>query len=88
LYKTDIRANIIERPSTSQNAAVFNALMLRFAESFATDKRLFERKVFRALMKELNLYGGVKLLALEPSAAIDRIIDQFLEMPVVSGASS
>lgn len=62
LYQSDVRANIIERPSTSQNTALLSALLIQLHKSLKSDQALFERKKFRVLMKRLNLNGGVKLL--------------------------
>lgn len=62
LFQSDVRANIIERPSTSQNTALLSALVIQLHKSLQSDQALFERKRFRSLMKQLNLNGGVKLL--------------------------
>ncbi|MDO9405340.1 MAG: DUF6339 family protein [Polaromonas sp.] len=62
LFQSDVRASIIERPSTSQNTALLSALVIQLHKSLLTDQELFERRRFRLLMKRLNLYGGVKLL--------------------------
>ena len=75
LFKTDVRANIIERPTTSQNVIVFSALLKKFYSSYKTDKALYERENYRQLMKNLNLIGGFKLLGSLPEDAIFEIID-------------
>jgi hypothetical protein len=62
LYQSDVRANIIERPTTTQNPLVFSYLMEQLFESYKTDKMMFERDKFREIMKKLNLQGGIKLL--------------------------
>lgn len=62
LYQSDVRANIIERPTTSQNGALLSALVKELYKSLEGDKTLFERRKFRSLMKRLNLDGGVRLL--------------------------
>ena len=62
LFQSDVRANIIERPSTSQNTALLSALVIQLHKSLKSDQQLFERERFRSLMKQLNLNGGVKLL--------------------------
>lgn len=62
LYQSDVRANIIERPTTSQNASVLSAVINKLHESLLDDKSLYEREKFRSLMKKLNIEGGVKLL--------------------------
>lgn len=62
LYKSDVRANIVEHPTVCQNRSVFNAIIERLHESLVGGQTLFERKVFRELMKEINLAGGDLLL--------------------------
>ena len=47
LYQTDVRANIIERPTTSQSIPVFSSIVRILYKSFQGDKRLFKRKIFR-----------------------------------------
>lgn len=75
LFKTDVRANIVERPTTSQNVRVFTGLLKMFNDSFKTEeKALFERQKYRALMKEINLIGGVLLLAALPEPKISQLL--------------
>ena len=76
LHQSDVRANIIERPTTSQNIPVFSAILKKLHESYKTNQALFERIRFRSIMKELNLIGGVKLLAALPEENITQILDQ------------
>lgn len=74
LYRSDVRANIIERPTTSQTIQVFSALIRKLHESYSGDKALFERNKFRPIMKELNLQGGVKLLEVLDESSIDEVL--------------
>jgi hypothetical protein len=74
LHKSDVRANIVERPTTSQNIHVFSAVIRKLHESYKSDEQLFERKRFRSIMEELNLIGGVKLLAALSEASIALIL--------------
>lgn len=77
LYMSDVRANIVERPTTSQNIHLFTAILKKLNESYKSEKReLFERTRFRAVMTELNLIGGVKLFAALPETSIVTILDQ------------
>ena len=76
LYQSDVRANIVERPTTSQNIHVFSAIIKKLDESYKSNKELFERERFRSLMKELNLIGGIKLLAALPEISVLQIFDQ------------
>ena len=50
LYQYDVRANIIERPTTSQSVPVFSAVIKKLDASYKGQKELFERETFRALM--------------------------------------
>jgi len=75
LHQSDVRANIVERPTTAQNVHVFSAILKKLHESYKSNKELFERERFRALMKELNLVGGIKLLAALPEVKIMQILD-------------
>jgi hypothetical protein len=76
LYQSDVRANIVERPTTSQNIHVFSAILKKLHDSYKSNKELFERDKFRPFMKELNLAGGIKLLAALPESSIALILDQ------------
>lgn len=76
LLQSDVRANIVERPTTSQNINIFSAILKKLNESYKTDKKLFERETFRSVMKWLNLFGGVKLLGALPESRIANILDE------------
>lgn len=76
LYQSDVRANMVERPTTSQNVLVFSAILNRLSASYNANKELFEREKFRSFMKELNLIGGVKLLGALPKNSIIQILDE------------
>ncbi|MES0032099.1 DUF6339 family protein [Mesorhizobium sp. M0040] len=62
LEKTDIRANIIERPTVSQSVQLFSAILRELAASQEGDGRLLERARYRRLMAEINSVGGYRLL--------------------------
>ena len=67
LYRSDVRANIIERPTTAASERIFSELIKLLAESYDGDKKLFERSQFRRAMVRLNGYGGYHLIdAMEP----------------------
>lgn len=76
LYQYDVRANIIERPTTSQSVPVFSAVLKKLDESNKGDKQLFVREKFRSVMKELNLRGGVKLLGALSEEEVGHIVDE------------
>lgn len=75
LEQYDVRANIIERPTTSQNINVFSVIISKLETSYKTDKKLFNREFFREFMKELNLAGGTKLLASLEINTIEQIVN-------------
>lgn len=75
LHDTDVRASIIERPTTSQCLNVFCAIMKKLHESYVGDKKIIHRDAFRPLMKKLNLYGGIKLLNAMEESEIMKFID-------------
>jgi hypothetical protein len=62
LYQTDVRANIVERPTTSQNPSLLSSVVNKLHDSYIGDKSLYNREKFRAVMKNLNLEGGTRLL--------------------------
>ncbi len=76
LYQYDVRANIIERPTTSQNVGVFSTILMKLHESYNGDKSFFEREKFRTVMRELNLKGGTKLLDALDEKELTKIIDE------------
>ena len=79
LFQSDVRANIVERPTTSQNIRIFSVILKKLYESYKADKKLFERDRFRSVMKWLNLAGGVKLLAALPEIKIMHILEEGIE---------
>lgn len=67
LFQSDVRASIVERPTTSQNSAVLSAVLNQLHNSLLNDKALYKRDRFRDVMKRLNVEGGTRLLeALTP----------------------
>jgi hypothetical protein len=79
LYQYDVRANIIERPTTSQSTPILSAILNKLNESYKGDKALFERENFRAFMKKLNLQGGVMLLEALDEDEIGHIVDECMK---------
>jgi len=74
LFMTDVRANIIERPTTSQSVRLFTAIVKMLYKSLKSDQILFKRKIFRPFMMELNLQGGFKLLDVLDEKEIENIL--------------
>jgi len=76
LLKSDVRANLVERPTTSQSAELFGAILQKLVASYKGNRKLFERKAFRALMAEINSIGGFKLIdCLDSEQASDVVGD-------------
>ena len=78
LHQSDVRANIIELPTTSQHLNIFSAVLRKLHESYQTDKKLFERELFRPAMKKLNLAGGVRLLGVLPEQQVNALVAECL----------
>lgn len=77
LYSYDVRANIMERPTTAQSVRVFSCVIRKLHASWNSDKKLFERERFRAVMKGLNVHGGVQLIDLMNDEQINELIENF-----------
>jgi hypothetical protein len=79
LYQSDVRANIIERPSTAQNPNILSEIISKLHQSYMDDKSLFEREKFRKLMKKINIEGGTRLLEVVDNSDISILIDNSIE---------
>ena len=79
LHQTDVRASIIERPTTSQSIPVFSAIVKKLDASYKDKKELFIRDKFRAVMKDLNLKGGVRLLGVLSEDEIGSMVEAALK---------
>lgn len=89
LYRTDVRASIIERPTTSQNSIIFSGIIKTLNLSFKTEEKLlFERGIFRPFMKELNILGGIKLLEYMTEDESKKLISNLLASEVVKYKNS
>jgi uncharacterized protein DUF6339 len=78
LHQSDVRANLIERPTLSRSAIVFSSIIELLGESFAGEKALFERNNFREFMKRLNDYGGYVLLDVLEIESIKDVLRQII----------
>nr|WP_249809973.1 DUF6339 family protein [Bradyrhizobium sp. 139] len=78
LHRSDVRANIVERPTTAQSIPVFTALLHKLAKSYNGNQKLFERKAFRTLMVKLNGVGGYKLLDALDSKSVEKFIVEII----------
>ena len=80
LYRSDVRANIIERPTASQSTIVFGAILKALHASYIGQRRLFERDAFRPFMRRINSIGGVKLLDCLSETQMTELIDRVVAM--------
>lgn len=78
LFRTDVRANIIERPTVAQSTNVFSVILKSLMKSALGKKALFERNTFRKVMVELNSVGGFRLLDALPEQELDNIFHDVL----------
>lgn len=76
LHQSDVRANIVERPTTSQNATLLSSVVNKLHDSYHGDKALYEREKFRSVMKNLNLEGGVRLLEVLGDKELNKLVDK------------
>ena len=74
LFQSDVRANIVERPTTSQNVVLLSSVIKKLDQSFNGNKELYGREKFRTVMKELNLQGGIKLLEVLEPKEVEKIV--------------
>ncbi len=79
LHRSDVRANIIERPTASQSIVVFSGIIKKLHASYTGQKKLFERAVFRPFMVRINSIGGVKLLDCMSEQQITELIGRVVE---------
>ena len=76
LFKSDVRANLIERPTTSQSVELFGAVLRKLVASYNGRRELFERKTFRRLMGEINSVGGFMLIDCMDAKQSDELVDE------------
>jgi len=82
LYQTDVRAQIVERPSTFTNANVFSAVMRFMSVKYKSPekrKKFFNRKegempAYRRLFSRLNELGGIILLGAMAPQDLDHLV--------------
>jgi hypothetical protein len=78
LFRSDVRANLVERPTVSQSVSLFGAIVRRLIQSFQGRQQLFERTAFRRFMTEINSVGGYRLLDCLGEAEIEGILDSII----------
>ena len=86
LYRTDVRAQIIERPTMIQNSHILGAILEKLAHSLRTDKQLFERDINRRFIQELNAVGGFKLLDMLSVEQLRSLIDALYDAAIAEVA--
>jgi hypothetical protein len=79
LHKSDVRQQVVERPTTSQSVEVFSAIIRILGKSYHTpEQKLFERETWRRFMVRLNGLGGYRLLDALDAAAVEGIFAHLL----------
>lgn len=79
LFKSDVRAGIVERPTMSQSLNLFSVMLHGLNASMKDDQSLFERQKFRKVIGDLNSIGGFKLLDVLPKAELQKIFTRVVE---------
>ena len=77
-YRADIRASMLERPTSIINIELLKALVIVLKEYIDGDN-CPERNVFRDMMKEINLIGGNELLAARSKEDHIKFIREFFD---------
>ena len=74
----DLRNQIIERPTTSNSAAVFSAFMDVICNRKHSQKnaKLLKRRVYREWMKLINRYGGVRIFDALPNEELGQLFEE------------
>lgn len=81
LQNSDVRANLLERPSVSTSKETFSAVIRALSRSreASPTPALYERENFRTLMKTLNQRGGRIMLNVLRPRQLDNMIDNIVE---------
>lgn len=82
VFRSDVRASIVERPTVAQSANVFAVILKALVASAKGKKALFERATFRKVMMELNSIGGFRLLDALPESELNRIFSDVVSKRV------
>lgn len=84
LHQTDVRASIIERPTSSQSA--FPAIMNVLIEKYNSDERssFFKREkghtaVYRRWLTEINRHGGARFYEVLPEVEVTSLFRKLAE---------
>lgn len=79
LFRSDVRANIIERPTVAQNTQIFSAIIKFLRASSINDEAIFHRDLFRPLMMRLNSVGGARLLDSMSEVQVSALLSELLQ---------
>ena len=77
LYRADVRAQLIDRSTTSQNLVLFEIIIKRLIKSIEKDKAAFKRQSFRTFMETLNALGGYQLLDAMDKKTLSAIVKEY-----------
>ena len=90
LKDSDVRANLLERPSASASEEIFSGIIrvLGNALSQSDSPEIYKRNNFREFMKRINRQGGrIMLNALSPKQ-LDEMFQRFAEQAIENGATN
>lgn len=89
LKKSDVRANILERPNLNMSAEIFNEIIYLLDEDMdgpdSDETTLFYRENFRNFMKIINRTGGMRILNALPQDALKKLLGD-IKRRVIAGA--
>ena len=77
LHRSDVRANLLERPTSATNLNILAAVLVLLIESYEGDQKSFERRAFRHLMRSINAMGGVLVLDVLP---VEELMDHLVSL--------
>ena len=82
LHRTDLRANLIERPTMAQCVPLFSAWLEVLANALGAsddgEHDFFRRPVYRTALKRLNALGGYRLLDSLPQKRLRTLVEDVL----------
>ncbi len=74
MEKSDVRANLLERPSLSMSREVFNGI-IRLLGTEKEKNEIYDRENFRSVMKVLNQKGGRIMLNMLDEKQVDELFE-------------
>ena len=77
LSNTDMRLNIVERPTTFRNQKIFSAILDIIRDPAVSEREFFfKRAVFREWLKKINMHGGLRMLDILSEAELKDLLER------------